>query len=279
MDNGILTIPERIEQLRKDRHLTLEQLEQQTGLSKSALGSYESNDRKDISHYAIIKLAQFYGVTSDYLLGLSDIENHPHAELHELHLSDNMIELLKSGKINNRLLCEFAGHENFQRFMLDFEIYVDRIASMRIHDINVLLAGERKIMTERIDPGRKDLQERTFELGIVEEDDYFAHTVFEDLRPIMRDIREAHRNDITTADVTSPAAEALQHMKEALSYEGSPEEKKAKALLTQFGIDYKAITKDEFVTFIEILKKSKHMKSYNSRRGKAHPSKKRKKKK
>ena len=41
-----LTIPERLQDLRKERHLTLEQLAEQTGLSKSALGKYETDDYK-----------------------------------------------------------------------------------------------------------------------------------------------------------------------------------------------------------------------------------------
>ena len=49
--------------------MTLEQLAEQTNLSKSALGSYEAEDFKDISHHALIKLAKFYDVTADYLLG------------------------------------------------------------------------------------------------------------------------------------------------------------------------------------------------------------------
>ena len=67
-----LTIQERLKDLRVERGLTLEQLAEQTHLSKSALGSYEAEDFKDVSHYALIKLAKFYGVTADYLLGLSD---------------------------------------------------------------------------------------------------------------------------------------------------------------------------------------------------------------
>ena len=76
-----LSIQERLKDLRVERGLTLEQLEEQVNLSKSALGSYEAKDFKDISHYAIIKLAKFYGVTADYLLGLSQTRNHPNAEL------------------------------------------------------------------------------------------------------------------------------------------------------------------------------------------------------
>ena len=64
-----LSIQERLKDLRVERGLTLEQLAEQTHLSKSALGSYEADDLKDISHYTLIKLAKFYGVTANYLLG------------------------------------------------------------------------------------------------------------------------------------------------------------------------------------------------------------------
>ena len=88
-----LTIPERLQDLRKERHLTLEQLAEQTGLSKSALGKYETDDYKDISPFAIATLANFYGVSTDYLLGLSENKNHPNTELQALQLSDDMVTL------------------------------------------------------------------------------------------------------------------------------------------------------------------------------------------
>ena len=53
-----LSIQERLKDLRVERGLTLGQLAEQTGLSKSALGSYETEDFKDISHYALIRLAK-----------------------------------------------------------------------------------------------------------------------------------------------------------------------------------------------------------------------------
>ena len=83
-----LTIQERLKDLRVECGLTLEQLAEQTHLSKSALGSYEADDFKDISHYALIKLAKFYGVTADYLLGLTETKNHSNAGLQDRRLGD-----------------------------------------------------------------------------------------------------------------------------------------------------------------------------------------------
>ena len=52
-------------------------------------------------------------MTADYLLGLSEMKNHPNADLADLRLSDEMIDLLKSGRIDNTLLCELAAHPGF----------------------------------------------------------------------------------------------------------------------------------------------------------------------
>ena len=127
-----LSIQERLKDLRVERGLTLGQLAEQTGLSKSALF-------KDISHYALIRLAKFYGVTADYLLGLSEMKNHPNADLADLRLSDEMIDLLKSGRIDNTLLCELAAHPDFPRLMADLEIYVNGTALKQAQGANAIV--------------------------------------------------------------------------------------------------------------------------------------------
>ena len=153
-----LSIPERLKDLRVvDMHLTLEQLAEQTGLSKSALGKYESDDYKDISPFAIATLAKFYGVSTDYLMGVSENKNHPNTKLQALHLSDAMVELLSSGKINNRLLCELATHPNFLQLMVDMEIFIDRIADMRVNQMNLILEATRQTILKEHAPGENDL--------------------------------------------------------------------------------------------------------------------------
>lgn len=134
---------EKFKDLRKDRGLNLEQLAEQTGLAASTLGKYETKECKDYSAFCVAVLAKFYGVTTDYLLGLTEQENHPNTDLLNLHLSDEMIELLQSGEINNALLCEIGTHKNFRNLLMDIEIYVDRIASMQIDNMNAVLATIR----------------------------------------------------------------------------------------------------------------------------------------
>ena len=85
------------------------------------------------------------------------MKNHPDTDLTGLHLGDEMLKLLTSGRINNRLSCEIATHEDFQRLMVDTEICVERIAAMRVHGFNVVLAEARKTVMEKHSPGENDL--------------------------------------------------------------------------------------------------------------------------
>ena len=48
------------------------------------------------------------------------------------------------------LLSEMIAHPEFRKMMTDSEIYVDRIASSRIHDMNIMLEAVRQtIITEK----------------------------------------------------------------------------------------------------------------------------------
>ena len=135
-----ISVQEQLKDLRVERGLKLEELAEQTGISKSALGSYENDDYKEINHGSLVKLADFYQVSVDYLLGLTDNREYLNTPLAELHLTDEAVALLKSGRVNNRLLCEMMAHKDFIRLLADIEIYVDRVASMQVQSLRNMRA-------------------------------------------------------------------------------------------------------------------------------------------
>ena len=263
-----LTIGERLKDLRVERKLTLEQLAAEVGISKSALGKYESDNGKDISPYSILLLADYYGVSCDYLMGRTETKNHPNPALHELHLSDASIDVLKTGKFNHRLLSELICHKDFQRFMLDAEIYVDRIADMRVNDMNAVLEAVRQMALMKNGGEENDLHLRTLEVAQIREDEYFGSLIADDLKGILRDIRSEHRPDTMTADEVSFAENIQNQLRDAMNFEGSSEERQIRSFLATFGIDYDKLSKEQFVSLIEILKLSKYLKSPISQRGK-----------
>lgn len=268
--NAKLTIQERLKDLRvNDRRLTLEQLAEATGLARSTLGNYEANDYKDISPFNIAILARFYGVSTDYLLGLAEQKNHPDAEVLDLHLSDGMLDVLRNGEINNRLLCEIVTHKDFRRLLADIEIYVDRIANTQIENLNALVSVVRAEILAKQKPGDNDLYLRTLEAAYIQEDKYFTHAVHEDMDAIIADIRDAHKKDVTTADDGTVAAKLKRDIEDAMQFKGSDQERQIRIYCSQLGIPYDKLTPEEFAGVLSALKKSKHWRNAQNRRGKS----------
>lgn len=61
----------RIRDLREDRDLTQKQVAQLLGMSQTGYSKYETGEN-DIPTAVLIKLADFYQTTTDYLLGRTD---------------------------------------------------------------------------------------------------------------------------------------------------------------------------------------------------------------
>ena len=64
-------ISNRIKELREDKNLSQQQLANKTGLSSSSIARWELGQSEPTAT-AISVLCDFFGVTSDYLLGRND---------------------------------------------------------------------------------------------------------------------------------------------------------------------------------------------------------------
>ena len=282
MESIILTISERLEDLRKKHGLTLEQLAEATKISKSALSKYENQDFKDISPFNVATLAKFYGVTTDYLLGVSNMERPDDAEIQELRLTNGALDVLKSGGFNGVLLSEVICHRDFRQLMVDMEIFVDHIAQMQINNLNYGLGTARGIVQKQYRPDENELFYRTAELGEIPADEYVSSVLRDDLTGILRDIRNARPKRTKDETALSPLAvieEFEEKVQSVIEGKGSPEEQAAKVYLAAWGIDYDDLTPEEFVVLIGILEKSKFKENSISRRGKKRPLPRKKRKK
>ncbi len=61
----------RIKELREDRDLRQIDVSEKVGIDQKTLSNYETGKTNPDS-FAIIKLAEFFGVTCDYLLGVTE---------------------------------------------------------------------------------------------------------------------------------------------------------------------------------------------------------------
>ena len=64
-----LTIPERLKDLRvAEKRMSLQELSDATGIPSSTLSNYEKDENVDLSLDNLLTLADFYHVSTDYLL-------------------------------------------------------------------------------------------------------------------------------------------------------------------------------------------------------------------
>lgn len=267
-----LTIQEKLKDERTSRKLTLPQLAEATGISKSTLDRYEKDDCTDMSPFNLTKLAEYYGLSLDYLMGLTENKNHPNTSLYELHLNDSAVDLLKSGTINNRLLCELICHPAFPRLLTDIQICVDRIADMRCHDMNLILENSRQTVMEQFSTDENDVYMRTLELGQISEDIFFKQVIHDDLDIIVKDIRTQHETDKTTAEPETPAMDLVKKISlillDCLKFKGTMDERRAYTICRMYNIDYTNLSENERQTLTRVFKKSSLFPSVTSQRGK-----------
>lgn len=263
-----LTIHERIKDLRVEHGLRLKDLEAETGLSSSALGSYETDDTKDITHTAIIKLAKFYGVTADYLLGLTETKRHPNADLADLRLSDDMIDVLRKGRVDTALLGELVAHPDFMKLLADISIYANGLAAMQVHNLNAWVETVRAKYLNEYQQGEQNMDVLLSDAILLRERDYFISRVHEDIDMIMEDIREAHRGRSESGPEHSVIAEFKQDLEDVADFKGSRAEAWLMLFCKKTQIPYHKLAEKEKQCLLGIAQKSKLVKSHVSQRGK-----------
>ncbi len=82
----------RLKFLREEKGLFQSDIAKVLGISVAAVGFYE-NEKRDMSPNTILKLAEYFGVTTDYLLGKTDVRN-PGQQIDDV-LNEAMIGMSK----------------------------------------------------------------------------------------------------------------------------------------------------------------------------------------
>lgn len=140
----------------------------------------------------------------EWLVGNTEVRTSSLTEINDLMLDDETIELLKSGRFNNRLLREIIKHPDFIKLMADTEIYVDGIATMQIKNMNDWLDAVRLQIIQQKNPDANDRHLKVLESSHIQEEEYFFHTIHSDWNNIICTIRENHEHAAESAPIERP---------------------------------------------------------------------------
>ena len=211
-----------------EKRMSLQELSDATGIPSSILGNYEKDENVDISLGNLLTLADFYHVSTDYLLCRTELRKHTNKSVSDLHLNDDAVQILTDEKYNPRLLSELLSHENFHKFMTDLEIYIDGFNDKGIQIANAFLDVMRYKLNE-LGGDSTDVFTKKFDTSHIETEQYYINILLEDLKPIVSDLRNTHMKDSNTAsdidyqsmvkniidDFTSPTQIATEDTSEA----------------------------------------------------------------
>ena len=139
-------------------------------------------------------------------------------------MSDDMIELLKSGLVDNSLLCELATHPDFPRLMADLEIYVNGVAVKQVQTANAIVDTMRATIMKQYNPGLADPQLKQLVAAHIDDDSFCRYVIQQDINKIAFDLREAHKNDFFSVPEDNPLEDFLQTAEETAREDSDPEQ-------------------------------------------------------
>ncbi len=138
---------ERLRELREARKLGLNDVADVIHVSRPTYSRIEKGEAS-ISGEAIIELAKFYDVPTDYILGMVDTTEKTYYELHELGISVDAAKNLYSGRVDPRVLNELLVNEKFISAVSMMSIYFSGVmadatrVNNNVKDFTYSLLGE-----------------------------------------------------------------------------------------------------------------------------------------
>ena len=252
-----LTFQEKAKDLRIKSGLSLDELSKATGVGRSSLGKYETQDDPAITAASLKALCTYHNVSADYLIGLTDNENLEAGDFSELNIDDATLEVLKNGKFNHRLLCEIIKHPALEKLLADIEIYVDGLATMNVNAFNSLVDLARQEILGKYHPDEDDYHMRVLNSSTIDEYQYFLQQIQSDLGSIIKDIKQNHIGEKETAPKTS----LIKSFKDSLDYaseiKGTAIDKEFLVLCKNCGVNPNKVSDLEKSYVISFMKKSK----------------------
>lgn len=137
---------QRIQDLIKDRKITQAELAENVGLSNSALSRYLQGNTKNLGDGFIIRIAKYFDVSTDFLLGETDIPDRKNYDIEELGLSAEAAKLLYTGKVNASMLNQLIEHPRFPQLLLLLARYRDKAMIAGVNAMNQVLTFSRSLL-------------------------------------------------------------------------------------------------------------------------------------
>ena len=211
---------QRIQDLIKDSSITQAELAGIIGLSESAFSRYLKGQTEMLGDGYIIKIAKHFNVSTDFLLGETNIPDRKNYDIEELGISAEAAKLLYTGRLDSRVLNLLLENPHFPQLLAllaryQNEIVRSGIAAMnqQLTFINSLLLAQAESVPDSAGAATQlaaDLKD--VRMPVINADTTAIQNLF---MLIVRDIKE--QGETIAADSNAVTAQVLQRLREELS--------------------------------------------------------------
>ena len=138
---------DRVQDLCKSRKITQAALADAIDVDRSKLSRFISGKTDSLTDEDVIRIARYFNVSTDFLLGETDEPDRKNYDIGELGLTIQAARNLYSGKVNSKILCQILEHERCGDLMQKIAVYEDGLLTSGIAAENQLLGSLAGILT------------------------------------------------------------------------------------------------------------------------------------
>ena len=214
---------QRIQDLIKNRKITQAELAEKVGLSNSALSRYLRGRTTNLGDGFIIRIAKYFDVSTDFLLGETDIPDRKNYDIEELRLSAETAKLLYTGKVDASVLNQLIEHPRFPQLLLLLARYRDETMIAGINAMNQILTFIRSLTLDQANLHPEDavaVKNATQDLKLLATPPVTADTnTIQNL--FMQIVRDIKKNAESASEAQQAATtEVLKLLRENLTKDG-----------------------------------------------------------
>lgn len=213
-------VRDRIRDLCRANNLKQSELAHAIGIDKSTLSRFMSGKTDKLSDSSLQKIAQHLNVSTDFLLGNTDIPERKHYDIGELGLTVQAARNLYTHKVDPAIVCELLEHPRFGELTRLLSSYKDELFASGIAAQNQMLLSLGGLVLAQGRANKDDmyaaydtaqmLQTQRQPLHVSELD-----TIQQTFLQIVRDIKKDGPDNAHQA--TALTKESMQQMTETLT--------------------------------------------------------------
>ena len=148
---------DRIRDLCKHRNITQVELAQAIGMDRSTLSRVMSEKTSKLSSQNLVAIANYFEVSTDFLLGLTDIPSRNNHDIEQLGLSVEAAVNLYQGKVNRSVVCQLLENQKFAELTRQIALYQEGVLASGVAAQNQMYNSMSSLMLEHGQTNPEDI--------------------------------------------------------------------------------------------------------------------------